>query len=111
MTEKSIQSVVVPEGELETWSEDEQRFIMNNKSNFYVINALGEYIFYLTRSRADAQMQANEDYDGRYTIRTVKDSKTKSKLENGGQSVYATATRPKGSSRPPRSSPSSIRRW
>ena len=90
---KKIESVMVPEGELEVWSEDEQRFIMNNRSNFYIINALGEYIFYLTRSRADAQMQANEDYDGRYTIRTVKDSKTKSKLESGLLSCYGTATR------------------
>jgi len=102
LTEKKIESVRVPEGELEVWSEDEQRFITNNKSNFYIINALGDYIFYLTRNRADAQMQANEDWDGRYVIRTVKDSKTKSRQENGGQSVYATATRPKGSSRPPR---------
>ena len=93
MTSKKIESVVVHEGELETWSEDEQRFIMNNKSNFYIINALGEYIFYLTRNRADAQMQANLDYDGRYTIRTVKDSKTKSKREDGGLSCSGSNSR------------------
>ena len=92
-TSKKIETVVVPEGELEVWSEDEQRFIMNNKSNFYIINALGEYIFYLTRSRADAQMQANEDYNSMYTVRSLKDQKAKSKLESGGLSCYGTQTR------------------
>ena len=103
MTDKPIESVVVPESEAEIYSEEEGRFILNSKSNWYILDALGNRVYYLTRNRADAQKQADLDYGkGRYTIRAVKDQKTKSKLESGGQSVYATATRAKGSSKPPR---------
>jgi hypothetical protein len=94
MTDKPIESVVVPESEAEIYSEEEGRFILNSKSNWYILDALGNRVYYLTRNRADAQRQADLDYGkGRYTIRAVKDQKTKSKLESGLQSVYATATR------------------
>lgn len=93
MSEKPIESVVVPESEAEIYSEEEGRFILNSKSNWYILDALGNRVYYLTRNRADAQRQADLDYNGRYKIRAVKDQKTKSKLESGGQSVYATATR------------------
>lgn len=103
MQNKPIESVVVPESEAEIYSEEEGRFILNSKSNWYILDALGNRVYYLTRNRADAQRQADLDYGkGRYTIRAVKDQKTKSKLESGLQSVYATATRAKGSSKPPR---------
>ena len=103
MLEKPIESVVVPESEAEIYSEEEGRFILNAKSNWYILDALGNRVYYLTRNRADAQRQADLDYGkGRYTIRAVKDQKSKSKLESGLQSVYATATRAKGSSKPPR---------
>ena len=58
---KEIQRVVVSENEYEIWSEDEQKFVINSPSNFYIINALGEKVFYLTRDRAVAQKEANED--------------------------------------------------
>lgn len=93
MTDKPIESVVVPESEAEIYSEEEGRFILNSKSNWYILDALGNRVYYLTRNRADAQRQADLDYNGRYKIRAVKDQKTKSKLESGLQSVYATATR------------------
>lgn len=92
MTDKPIESVVVPESEAEIYSE-EGRFILNFKSNWYILDALGNRVYYLTRNRADAQRQADLDYQGKYKIRAVKDQKTKSKLESGLQSVYATATR------------------
>lgn len=102
MSEKPIESVVVPESEAEIYSEEEGRFILNSKSNWYILDALGNRVYYLTRNRADAQRQADLDYNGRYKIRAVKDQKTKSKLESGLQSVYATATRARPSSRPPK---------
>ena len=97
-----IKSVIIPQDQIEVWSEQEERFVNNYPSNFYIINALGDFVFYMTRDRAAAQKQANLDWDNKYTIRCARDQKIKSKLESGGQSVYATATRPKGSSRPPR---------
>jgi hypothetical protein len=93
MTDKPIESVVVPESDAEIYSEEEGRFILNSKSNWYILDALGNRVYYLTRNRADAQRQADLDYQGKYKVRAVKDQKTKSKLESGGQSVYATATR------------------
>lgn len=93
MTDKPIESVSIPESEAEVWSDEEERFVLNAKSNWYILDALGNRVYYLTRNRADAQRQADEDYDGRYKIRAVKDQKTKSKLESGLLSCYGTATR------------------
>ena len=94
MTDKPIESVVVPESDAEIYSEEEGRFILNSKSNWYILDALGNRVYYLTRNRAEAQAQADIDYGkGRYTIRAVKDQKTKSKLESGLLSCYGTATR------------------
>ncbi len=93
MTDKPIESVVVPESEAEIYSEEEGRFILNSKSNWYILDALGNRVYYLTRNRADAQKQADLDYNRMYTIRAVKDQKSKSKLESGGLSCYGTATR------------------
>lgn len=90
---KKIESVTVPESEAEIWSEEEERFVLNAPSNFYVLTAIGDRVYYKTRNRAEAQRQADEDWDGRYTIRVVKDSKTKSKLESGEVSVRGVGTR------------------
>ena len=39
-----VESVIVPESEMEVWSDVEQRFVLNSKSNFYIINALGDLV-------------------------------------------------------------------
>jgi hypothetical protein len=94
MTDKPIESVVVPESEAEIYSEEEGRFILNSKSNWYILDALGNRVYYLTRNRADAQKQADLDYGkGRYTIRAVKDQKSKSKQESGGLSCSGSNSR------------------
>ena len=91
---KPVESISIPEKEAEVWSEEEERFVLNAKSNWYILDALGNRVYYLTRNRAEAQAQADIDYGkGRYTIRAVKDQKTKSKLESGLLSCYGTATR------------------
>ena len=90
---KKVESIVVPESEAEIYSEDEGRFVLNAKSNWYILDALGNRVYYLTRNRADAQRQADEDYGGKYTVRAVKDQKSKSKLESGGLSCTGTSTR------------------
>ena len=90
---KKVESIVVPESEAEIYSEDEGRFVLNAKSNWYILDALGNRVYYLTRNRADAQRQADEDYDGKYTVRAVKDQKSKSKLESGGLSCSGSNSR------------------
>jgi len=94
MTDKPIESVVVPESDAEIYSEEEGRFILNSKSNWYILDALGNRVYYLTRNRAEAQAQADIDYGkGRYTIRAVKDQKSRSRQENGEISVRGSNTR------------------
>lgn len=90
-----VKSVIVPQDQIEQWSDEEGRFVASYPSNFYCINALGDYVFYITRSRAVAQDCCDADFPpaGRYVIRTVKDTKTKSRLESGNLSCYGTATR------------------
>jgi len=63
---------------------------------FYVLNALGEYHFICTSSRAEAQKFVDEVYSpGRYTVVCVKLQKTVSKSESGELSCRGTATRKK----------------
>jgi hypothetical protein len=73
-------------------------------SVYYFKDALGNLIFIHTRDRNKAQEYCDEyiGVKGKYKIIAAKDVKNKSKLESGLQSVYATATRPKGGSRPPK---------
>lgn len=72
-------------------------------SNFYILNALGEYHFIYTKSRKDAQNFIDSEYgEGRYSIICLHPQKTKSRMESGGCSVVATATRARPSSRAPK---------
>lgn len=60
---------------------------------YFSVSAMQEYYFYKTSDRAAAQEKCDSLFGaGRYIIKTSKIIKTKSKLESGGQSVYATAT-------------------
>lgn len=91
---KPVDHVIIPESEAEVWSDEEQRFILNSVSNFYIINALGERVFFKTKDRALAQQAADDLYGkGRYVIRAVKDQKTKSKMESGGLSCSGSNSR------------------
>jgi hypothetical protein len=103
MTDKPIEGIIIPESEAECWDEVSESFVLNAPSNFYVLISTGDRVYYKTRDRKLAQEAADLDWGkGKYVIRVVKDVKSKSKLESGGQSVYATATRARPSSRPPK---------
>lgn len=73
-------------------------------SAYYFKNALGDLIFIHSRDRNKCQDYADEytGVKGKYKIIAAKDVKTKSRLEGGGQSVIATATRARPSSRAPK---------
>lgn len=65
-------------------------------ATFYIQNAMGEYIFVHTSSRAIAQEYIDSLYSkGRYTIVASKLQKTVSKSESGELSCRGTATRKK----------------
>jgi hypothetical protein len=103
MSDKPIESIIIPEEQAECWDEVSESFVLNAPSNFYVLISTGDRVYYKTRDRKLAQEAADLDWGkGKYVIRVVKDVKSKSKLESGLQSVYATATRARPSSRPPK---------
>ena len=95
MLEKPIESIIVPEADAEIWSEAEEGFVMNCPSNLYIINAMGDRVFFKTKDRAAAQQAADELYGAKYKIRTIKDVKTKTKNESGSLTCTGTATRKK----------------
>lgn len=90
---KPIESVIIKEEDAEVWSDEEQRFVLNAVSNFYVLLATGDRCYYKTRDRKLAQEQANIDWDSKYTVRAVKDQKSRSRQENGEVSVRGSNTR------------------
>jgi len=91
---KKIETVTVPAHEAEVWSDEEGCFVQNTASNFYIVNGLGDSVYFLTKDRAKAQAAANELYgDNKYVVRAVKDQKTKSRLESGTLSCTGTSTR------------------
>lgn len=60
---------------------------------FFSVSAMQIYYFYKTSDRKAAQDKCDEIFGpNRYVVKTSRTIKTKSKLESGGQSVYATAT-------------------
>jgi hypothetical protein len=90
----TIESVIVKQEDWETWDDEEQKFVMNAPSNFFILNANGDRVFYMTRDRAKAQQQSDLDWGkGKYTVRAVKDSKGKTKSESGELSVRGVSTR------------------
>ena len=74
------------------------------KYAFYFKTAMNTMIFIGTRVRQEAQDYCDDwtGVKGKYKVIASRDVKSKSKLESGGQSVIATATRSKPSSRPPK---------
>ena len=61
MTDKPVESIIIPETEAECWDEVSESFVLNAPSNFYVLLAIGSRCYYLTRDRLTAQKQADED--------------------------------------------------
>lgn len=91
---KEVEVVIKSLGELQYWSDEEQGYVEKFPSGLYIINALGDYVFFMTRDRKKAQQKCNELYEeNKYTVRTTSDKKTKSKLESGLCSAYGTTSR------------------
>lgn len=97
MTDKPVESIIIPEAHAEYWDESKQEFIENaywdeesesivlyDCSNFYVLLATGDRCYYKTKDRLAAQKQADEDWGiGKYRIRVVQDLKTKPRSDFG----------------------------
>lgn len=91
---KEVEVVSKTIGELQYWSDEEQGYVEKFASGLYIIDALGNYVFFMTRDRKKAQQKCNEIYgENKYTVRTTSDKKTKSRLESGGVSCHGTTSR------------------
>lgn len=62
--------------------------------SFYIKNALGDFIFLKTSSRAEAQKKIDSEYGkGKYAVIAAKLEKGVSRLESGEYSCRGTSTR------------------
>ncbi len=94
MSSKEIEVVTKSLGELQYWSDEEQGYVEKFPSGLYIINALGDYVFFMTRDRKKAQEVADREFGpGKYKVRTTSDKKTKSRQENGGVTCHGTTSR------------------
>lgn len=92
MNEKKAKEPKVTIVDFNTFSD----YLFVPPATFYILNAMGEYVFVHTASRAVAQEYIDSIYSkGRYKIVASKLQKTVSKLEGGGYSVTGTETRKK----------------
>lgn len=66
----------------------------NAPATFYVMSATQDYYFFKTSDRAKAQARCDDLFGpNRYTVKTSKIMKTKSKQEGGGYSATGSNTR------------------
>lgn len=72
---KEVKVTVVEASEIDNYS-DEQGFTFKHPAKYYFVNALGQYIYIHTRDMKIAVEYIKENYDGRYTVRTAKESKS-----------------------------------
>ena len=62
--------------------------------SFFMMDSMQNYHFFKTSFREKAQAKCDEMFGkGKYTVKTSKNQKTKSKLESGGLSACGTSSR------------------
>lgn len=74
---KDLKITIVEASEIDNYS-DEEGFTFKHPAKYYFVNALGQYIYIHTRDMKVAVEYIKENYDGRYTVRTAKESKSDS---------------------------------
>jgi hypothetical protein len=95
---KKVKSTVVEGCDLEVWDEAEGTFVTHYPSKYYIVNSLGQYVFYHCRNRSDAQAQANKDFgEGKYSVRQASMGSG-----SGNYTCVGVATRARPSSRAPK---------
>ena len=73
-----LKITVLEADQVEYWDEETDTMVINHKAKYYFVNALGQYIYIHTRDMKVAVEYIKENYDGRYTVRTAKESKSDS---------------------------------
>lgn len=89
MTEKKPKEIKVTVVDYTTFSS----YDFQEPAIWWILSATGDYYYFHCAKREDAQLKCDQTFGkGFYQVKTSRIIKTKSKLESGGQSVYATAT-------------------
>lgn len=92
MSDKKPKEMKVTVVDYETFSD----YLFVPVSTFFVRGATGDYYFFHTSKRAEAQKQADEMFGkGKYSVVASKLQREKPKSESGALSVTGTATRKK----------------
>lgn len=68
-----VKVTLVDSSEIERYEEDEG-FTFKHPAKYYFVNALGQHIYIHTRDMKVAVEYVKEHYDGKYTVRTAKQS-------------------------------------
>lgn len=71
-----LKITVLEADQVEYWDEEADTMVINHKAKYYFVNALGQYIYIHTRDMKVAVEYIKENYNGRYTVRTAKESKS-----------------------------------
>lgn len=70
---KSPKITVVDQNEMEVWDDESQEYVVKFPAKYYIVNSLGQYIFYHVRSRSEAQQIVDSEYGkGFYIVRQAK---------------------------------------
>jgi len=84
----TVKTTLVPENEIEYYDEESGSFLFNAKGKFYIQLATGDYLFFNTKDRQKVIDYIKEYYDGKYTVRTAKQSQG-----SGNYTCKGTSTR------------------
>lgn len=70
-----LKTSLVPEGSLEVYDEELQEFITSSPAKYYIVLATGDYLFFHTREMGKCTQYVKENYDGKYSVRSMSMSK------------------------------------
>jgi hypothetical protein len=96
MKSTEIKVTIIEASEVDNYDEDEG-FSFRHPAKYYFVNAMGQYIYVHTRDMKVVTDYIKEHYDGKYAVRTAKQSNG-----SGSYTCVGTATRARPSSRPPK---------
>jgi len=79
-----LKTTLVAESDIELYDEESGSFIFNAKGKYYIQLATGDYLFFNTRDRQKCVDYVKEHFDGKYTLRTAKQSAGSGSYTAGG---------------------------
>ncbi|MNR32075.1 hypothetical protein D3C85_1496330 [compost metagenome] len=81
---KPLKVTIVEADQMEIWSEEEEGFVFNILANYYFIDGLGRAVWLHSKSRQDCLNYIKDNYDGKYALRTARESKGSGNLTCSG---------------------------